>query len=106
MGRWPGSSEEVWRDEPKWVAMHKCMEATLGISLYSYLYFKIAKMLCLSSCLLCFLFIKIGEQEGGTGSARKQGMGAGGDEVAQTMYAHVSKCKNDKMKERKSNTRT
>jgi hypothetical protein len=33
-------------------------------------------------------------------------MGAGGEEVAQTMYAHVSKCKNDKMKERKSNTRT
>jgi hypothetical protein len=31
------------RDEPMWVAIHKCMEATLGISLYSYLYLKLAK---------------------------------------------------------------
>jgi hypothetical protein len=30
------------RDEPMWVAIHKGMEATLGISLYSYLYFKLA----------------------------------------------------------------
>jgi hypothetical protein len=30
-----------------WVAIHKCMEATLGISLYSYLYLKLAKPLCL-----------------------------------------------------------
>jgi hypothetical protein len=34
------------RDEPMWVAIHMCMEATLGISLYSYLYLKLAKMLC------------------------------------------------------------
>jgi hypothetical protein len=26
------------RDEPMWVEIHTCMEATLGISLYSYLY--------------------------------------------------------------------
>jgi hypothetical protein len=38
--------------------------------------------------LLCFLFNKIGEQEGGTGSAWKE---AG--EVAQTMYIHVSNVK-------------
>jgi hypothetical protein len=25
------------RDEPMWVAIHKCMEAMLGIALYSYL---------------------------------------------------------------------
>jgi hypothetical protein len=25
------------RNEPMWVAIHKCMEATLGISLHSYL---------------------------------------------------------------------
>jgi hypothetical protein len=43
------------------------MEAMLGISLYSYLYFKLAKMLCLSYYLLCFLFNKIGE-EGETGT--------------------------------------
>jgi hypothetical protein len=34
----------------------------LGISLYSYLYLKLAKMQCLSYYLLCFLFNKIGEQ--------------------------------------------
>jgi hypothetical protein len=48
------------------------MEATLGISLCSYLYPKLAKTLCLSYYLLCFLFNKIREQKGGTGSALKQ----------------------------------
>jgi hypothetical protein len=43
---------------------------------------------------LCVLFNKIGEQEGGTVSARKQR----GRREAQTMYTHVSKCKNDKQK--------
>jgi hypothetical protein len=33
------------RDEPMWVAIHKCMEAMLGISLSSYLYLKLAKTL-------------------------------------------------------------
>jgi hypothetical protein len=32
--------------------------------------------------------------EGGTGSAQKQGL----REVAQIMYTHVGKCKNDKIK--------
>jgi hypothetical protein len=32
------------RDEPMWVAIHMYTEATLGISLYSYLYLKQAKM--------------------------------------------------------------
>jgi hypothetical protein len=45
------------------------MEAMLGISLDSYLYLKLAKTLYLSYYLLCFLFNKIREQEGGTGSA-------------------------------------
>jgi hypothetical protein len=81
------------RDEPMWVAIHKCMEAMLGISLYSYLYLKLAKPLCFSYYLLCFLFNKI-EEEGRTGSAWKQW----GGEVAQTVYTHVSKCKNDKIK--------
>jgi hypothetical protein len=61
----------------------------LGISLRNYLYLKLAKMLCLSYYLLCFLFNKNGE-EGRTGSDWKQGgerEGAG----AQTMYAHVNK---------------
>jgi hypothetical protein len=53
-----------------WVAKHKYMEAMLGISLYSYLYLKLAKTLCLSYYLLCFLFNKIREQESGTGSPK------------------------------------
>jgi hypothetical protein len=63
------------RDEPMWIGIHKCMEAKLGISLYSCLYLRPAKTLCLSYYLLFFLFNKIGEQEGGTGSAPKRGDG-------------------------------
>jgi hypothetical protein len=48
-----------------------CMEAMPGISLYSYLYLKLAKMLCLSYFFLCFLFDKIGEHEGRMGFAWK-----------------------------------
>jgi hypothetical protein len=44
---------------------------------------------------LMFVFNKIGEQEGRTGSAQKQG---GWWQVAQTMPTHMSKCKNDKTK--------
>jgi hypothetical protein len=62
------------RDEPMCVEIQKCMEAMLGISLYNYLYLKVAKTLCLS---FIFLFHKIGEQEGRTGSAWKQGWGKG-----------------------------
>jgi hypothetical protein len=62
-----GNDQKVVRrskNETMWAAI-------LGISLYSYLYFKLAKMLCLSYYLLCFLFNKIGEQESRTGSAWK-----------------------------------
>jgi hypothetical protein len=47
---WEGKQEAVkrsGRDEPMCIAIHKCMEATLGISLYSYLYLKPAKTLFL-----------------------------------------------------------
>jgi hypothetical protein len=70
---WEGEQEVVkrsGRDEPMWVAIHMYMEAMLGISLYSYLHLKLAKMLCLSYYPLCFLFNKIGEEDR-TGSARK-----------------------------------
>jgi hypothetical protein len=80
------------------------MEATLGISLQSYLCPKLATTICLSFYLLCFLFNKIRE-EGRTGSAWKQGSWGGeGDEgkVAQTVYIHVSKCKNNKIKGEKT----
>jgi hypothetical protein len=42
-----------------------------------------------------------GEEEGRTCSAQKQGKDLekrGGGEAAQTIYTHVSKCKNDKIK--------
>jgi hypothetical protein len=42
----------------------------------------------------------MGEQEGRTGSAQKQGEGEEEGQVAQTMYTHVSKCINDKIKEK------
>jgi hypothetical protein len=51
------------RDEPMWVAIHMYMEATLGVSLYSNLYLKLAKMLYLSYYLLSLLFNEIREQE-------------------------------------------
>jgi hypothetical protein len=53
------------------------MEATLRISLYSYLYPKLAKMLCLSYYLLSFFFNKIIEEEGRTGSSWGWGWGVG-----------------------------
>jgi hypothetical protein len=62
-------------------------------------------MLCCSYYLLCFLFNRIGEQEGKTGPAwkpggmrkeRGKGPGCRGREVALTTYIHVSKCKNNK----------
>jgi hypothetical protein len=56
------------RDEPMKVVTYVWMEAMTGIPLNSYLYLKLAKMLCLSYYLLGFLFNKIGEV-GRTGSA-------------------------------------
>jgi hypothetical protein len=47
MGTWK-VVKRSGRDEPMWVSIHKCMEAMLGISLYRYLYLKLAKMLCFS----------------------------------------------------------
>jgi hypothetical protein len=62
------------------------MEAMLGISLYSYLYLKLAKTLCFSYYLLYFLFNKIGEKEGKTGSGWKQGGGWGGGGGTNNVY--------------------
>jgi hypothetical protein len=69
---WAGDREVVkrsGRDEPIRVVIHTCMEAVLGLSLYSYLYLKLAKILSFLLSL-CLLFNKIGE-EGRTGSALK-----------------------------------
>jgi hypothetical protein len=72
MRRGPERSKRSGRDEPMWVTIHKCMEATLGISLHRYLYLKLSKTLCLSYYLVCLLN-KIREQEGRTGSAWRGG---------------------------------
>jgi hypothetical protein len=56
---WEGDDEVVKRsvkDEPMWVAIHKCIETAIGISLYSYFYFKLAKIVYLSYHLIYFLF--------------------------------------------------
>jgi hypothetical protein len=48
---WEGDQEVVKRSDrnkPMWFAIHKFMEAILGISLYSYLYPKLTKMIHLS----------------------------------------------------------
>jgi hypothetical protein len=58
------------KDEPIRVLIHMCMEEMLRISPYSYLCFKLAKVLCLPYYGFCFLFKKFGE-EGKTGSAWK-----------------------------------
>jgi hypothetical protein len=47
---WEGDQEVVkssGRDEPMCFAIHKCVDAMPGICLYSYLYLKLAKMVCL-----------------------------------------------------------
>jgi hypothetical protein len=63
------------REEPIQVAIHMCMEAMLGISPYSYLYLKLAKMLCLSYHLLCFLFNKIGDEDKLGSAWKRRGLG-------------------------------
>jgi hypothetical protein len=79
----------VWRsgkDEPMWVVIYMCLEAMLGISVYRYLYLKLAK---------CYIFLIISYAFSSTKLENKgwkkilPGKGVG--EVAQTMYAHVSK---------------
>jgi hypothetical protein len=61
------------RDEPIWVVTHTYIEEILGISLYSYLYLKLAKMLTLAYDCFCLLFNEIGEEDR-TGSAWKLGV--------------------------------
>jgi hypothetical protein len=39
-----------------WVAIHKCMEAMLGISLYNYLYLKLGKTICLFKKIISYAF--------------------------------------------------
>jgi hypothetical protein len=77
MGRRLEVVKKSLRDEPMWVGIYMCMKATLGFSVYSYLYLKLAKTLRVYYYLLHFLFNKIREKEGGTGFAWKLGPGWG-----------------------------
>jgi hypothetical protein len=65
------------RDESIQVVIYMCMEAMLGISLYSYSYLKRAKTLRLSYYCLCLLFNKIGEK-GRTGGWEVRSRGTDG----------------------------
>jgi hypothetical protein len=73
------------------------MEATLGISPYSYLYLKQAKTL--SFLLLLMFFLQQSRRTRGQNSFCLE-VRVG--EVAQTMYTHVSKYKNYKITKRKN----
>jgi hypothetical protein len=75
------------RDEPVRVIIHMYMEAMLGLSLYSYLYLKLAKMLCLYYYLLCLLFNKIGSE----GVGRRERCKGQGGEMSQIICAHMNK---------------
>jgi hypothetical protein len=53
------------------------METTQRNSMCSYLYLKLAKTPCFSNYISCFFFYKVGEQDGGTGSAWRRGVDNG-----------------------------
>jgi hypothetical protein len=80
-----------------WVAIHKCMEAMLRISLYSYLYLKLAKMTCLSFYLLFSL-----QQNQRTRGLNRFCLEAGREGRWHKQYTHVSKCKNDKRRKKET----
>jgi hypothetical protein len=99
MGRLPESNEEVRQRWTNVGCNTQVMEAMLGISLYSYLYLKLAKR---------YVFLIISYVFSLTKSENKRvlsGKGGWGEEVAQTVYSHVSKRKKDKLKERKKEKR-
>jgi hypothetical protein len=83
------------RDEQIWVVICMCMEATQRISLYSYLHLKLAKTLLY---LLSYKFFL--QQNQRTRGWNRYSLTYWGREekVAQIMYTHVSKCKNDQIK--------
>jgi hypothetical protein len=70
-----------------------CVETIQGISLYSYLYLKLAKIPCFSYYLLYFFFYK--ETRGQNRFWWEVGV-----DMAQVMHMHASKYKNDKKKKR------
>jgi hypothetical protein len=92
--QWEGDQEvekRSGRDEPVCFVIHKYMEATVGISWYSYLYLKLAKALCLFYYLLCFLFNKNQRTRGQNRFCLEVGWVGG----RWPKCIHVNKCKND-----------
>jgi hypothetical protein len=95
---WEGDKKVVRSGmfEPIRIVIHMCMEAILGISLYSYLYLKLAKTLSFLLSLMSSL-----QQNWRRGQNRfclevrgwrgEGGAGRQGGEMAQTMYAHMNK---------------
>jgi hypothetical protein len=84
------------REEAMWVAIHKCIETMLGMSLHSYLYFKLAKTLVF--LIISYVFSSTRSENKRAeqvlpGSWRSGGVGGGG-----TMYTYISKYKNNKIK--------
>jgi hypothetical protein len=77
-----------------WVAIHMCMEAMLGISLYSYPYLKLAK--CYVFLIISYVFSSTTKLENKRWNRFCLKGERGKGVVAQTMY--MSKCKNDKIK--------
>jgi hypothetical protein len=64
------------RDEPIQLVIHICMEAMLGISLYTYLYLKLTKAIVFSSTKLKKLADQVlprSEGSGGEGGDGRQG---------------------------------
>jgi hypothetical protein len=77
-----------------WVAIHKCMEAVLGISLYRYLYPKLTKTICLSIVSYVFSSTKLEKKSmervlsgsGGEGGRIGGGEGGGGRSPKQCIH--------------------
>jgi hypothetical protein len=76
-------------DEPVWVTIYMCMEAMLGISLYSYPFSQTSKNAVFLITSYAFLqqSWRIRGQNRFCPEVRRAG-------AAQAMYIHVSKCKN------------
>jgi hypothetical protein len=71
------------RNESIWVVIHTCMKTTQRISLYSYLYLKLAKITHFSYYRLCFFLLQKQRR-----AEQVRGQGGGPNNV------YVSKCKN------------
>jgi hypothetical protein len=88
------------RDESILAVIHLCMEAMLGICLYSCSYLKLAKMPVFHIIAYVFSSTKLEKRaeqvlSGSEGGGRKRERGGGqGSKMAQTMSAHMNRIKN------------